>query len=198
MGEPSTRRKNKIKALLAGGLVLSVGAVVTFAAWNDSEFARGDFAAGAFNLEGSTNGTSFTEHPVGDPATLAFELNPTNLAPGDVVTAPFAVRLDKTTSYDATLAVTTSSNTGNLTGLTYQLIQTQTFGCGGTPVGAPLVPAGTVVSTTPAGVSVGLTQGAPDQPGAPVNLCFTVTAGDSLVQSATGSTTWEFTATSNT
>ena len=62
------RRSRMIRAILAGGLVLGVGAAVTLAAWNDSEFVTGTFTAGTFNMQGSTtDGTTFTDHPVGTP-----------------------------------------------------------------------------------------------------------------------------------
>jgi predicted ribosomally synthesized peptide with SipW-like signal peptide len=183
----------KVRAVLAGGLVLGIGAAITLAAWNDSEFAKGTFTAGAFNLEGSTDGTAFGENPVTGPATLGFTASPTNLSPGDVVTAPFAVRLDAASSYDATVTVSTKASTGSLTGLTYSLTQSDDFGCT-EPVTATLVTAGQTLGTTPGSITFALDQGADTDPGVPVNLCFRITAGAGLVQSQTGSTTWEFTA----
>ncbi|MDR6986618.1 putative ribosomally synthesized peptide with SipW-like signal peptide [Paenarthrobacter nitroguajacolicus] len=157
-GEGSTRNAPKIRAILAGGLVLGVGAAITLAAWNDSEFAQGTFTAGAFNLEGSTDGTTFGENPVTAPATLGFTAAPANLAPGDVVTAPFAVRLDDTTSNDATVTVSTEASTGALTGLSYSLTQSTDFGCA-EPVTATLVAAGQELGTTPGSVTFALAQG---------------------------------------
>lgn len=194
---PETRERHskapKVRAILAGGLVLGIGAAITLAAWNDSEFAQGTFTAGAFNLEGSTDGTTFGENPVTAPATLGFTATPSNLSPGDVVTAPFAVRLDDATTNDATVTVSTEASTGALTGLTYTLTQSTAFGCG-EPVTATLVTAGQDLGTTPGSVTFALAQGAGTDPGAPVNLCFRITADDDLVQSQTGTTTWEFAA----
>lgn len=181
-----------VRAIVAGGLVLGVGAAITLAAWNDSEFAQGTFTAGSFNLQGSTNGTTFTENPVGSPATLGFTTNPANLSPGDVVTAPFAVRLDGASTYDATVTLSTEASTGSLAGLTYELTQSEDFGCA-EAVTETLVTAGQTLGSTPASVTFDLTQGADADPGAPVNLCFRVTAG-AVVQAQTGSTTWEFAA----
>lgn len=183
----------KVRAILAGGLVLGVGAAITLAAWNDSEFAQGTFTAGAFNLEGSTDGTTFAENPVGTPATLGFTAAPTNLSPGDVSAAPFAVRLDDAATYDATVTVSTEASTGSLSGLTYELTQSTDFGCG-EPVTATLVTAGQALGTTPGSITFALDQGVGTDPGAPVNLCFRITAGSGLVQSQTGTTTWEFAA----
>lgn len=189
----SPRKAPRIRAILAGGLVLGVGAAITLAAWNDSEFAQGTFTAGSFNLEGSTDGTAFAEHPVGSPATLSFTAAPTNLAPGDVVTAPFAVRLDEDTTSGATVTVSTESSTGALTGLTYSLTQSDAFGCG-EPVTDTLVDPGTGLGTTPGSTTFALDDGGGAGAGAAVNLCFRITAGSGLVQSQTGSTTWEFAA----
>ncbi|WP_458107591.1 SipW-dependent-type signal peptide-containing protein [Arthrobacter sp. R3-55] len=183
----------KIRAILAGGLVLGVGAAITLAAWNDSEFSQGTFTAGAFNLEGSTDGTTFGENPVTAPATLGFTATPGNLAPGDVVTAPFAVRLDDTTTNDATVTVTTEASTGALTGLTYSLTQSAGFGCT-EPVTETLVAAGQALGTTPGSVTFDLAQGTGTANGDAVNLCFRITADDDLVQSQSGTTTWEFAA----
>ncbi|MFJ6452912.1 SipW-dependent-type signal peptide-containing protein [Paenarthrobacter sp. NPDC091669] len=186
-------RSPRIRAILAGGLVLGVGAAITLAAWNDSEFAQGTFTAGAFNLEGSTDGTAFGENPVSAPATLGFTAAPGNLAPGDVVTAPFAVRLDGTTTNDATVTVSTEASTGALTGLTYSLTQSTDFGCAEAVTGT-LVAAGQALGTTPGSVTFALTQGAGTADGDAVNLCFRITADDDLVQSQSGTTTWEFAA----
>ncbi len=197
VASPETRQRHgkapKVRAFLAGGLVLGVGAAITLAAWNDSEFAQGTFTAGAFNLEGSTDGAAFGENPVTAPATLGFTATPSNLSPGDVVTAPFAVRLDDATTNDATVTVSTEASTGALTGLTYSLTQSTDFGCA-EPVDTTLVAAGQVLGTTPGSVTFALTQGGGTNPGDPVNLCFRITADDDLVQSQTGTTTWEFAA----
>ena len=66
-------RGRKIRAVLAAGLVLGIGAVVTLAAWNDSEYATGTFAAGTFNLEGSTDGTTYADHASGASAAIRLE-----------------------------------------------------------------------------------------------------------------------------
>ncbi|HEY4556978.1 MAG TPA: SipW-dependent-type signal peptide-containing protein [Enteractinococcus sp.] len=59
----TSSRSTKIRAIVAGGLVLGFGAAGTIAAWNDSEEATGNFTAGQFGIEGSPDGTNFTESP---------------------------------------------------------------------------------------------------------------------------------------
>ena len=106
------RRSRMIRAILAGGLVLGVGAAVTLAAWNDSEYVTGTFTAGTFNLQGSTtDGTTFTDHPVGSPGTLTFTVAPLLLSPGDTVYAPFAVRLAANTTNNANVVITAPNAT---------------------------------------------------------------------------------------
>lgn len=198
--EPRGTRGRKVRALLAAGVVLGVGATATLAAWNDSEFVDGDFAAGSFNLEGSSDGTSYADHAeAGDAAALAFELNPTNLSPGDVVHAPYAVRLAAGTTTGATVALTGVTNTGTVTNLTYTVVQTTSMTCNAEAVagGTMLVPAGTAMSSVGTPDTFTLAQGTDDATaGDPAYLCFAVTAGEGLEQGQSGTATWQFQATS--
>jgi predicted ribosomally synthesized peptide with SipW-like signal peptide len=194
----SQKEKNrKVRAILAGGLVLGVGAAVTLAAWNDSEFARGTFTSGGFNLVGSLDGTTFAEHPSsGTAAPLTFTVDASNIAPGDSVASAFAVRLAGTSTVDATVSL--SSTTDNLNpGLTYSVKSTDGFDCseagngvytvGQTPIGSGAV-AGTFDLLMGSGGST---------PGGIVNLCFTVVAGaqENLTQNLTSVVTWQLAAT---
>ena len=113
----SALKSRKARAILAGGVVLGVGATMTLAAWSDSEWATGTFGTGGFTFQGSTTGQegSFADHPEGDPAALSFTLDANNLTPGDSVTAPFWV---KATGAGATVTVkkpTLASAPSNLT-----------------------------------------------------------------------------------
>ncbi len=199
---PNRDRRRKIGAILAAGLVLGVGATATLAAWNDSEYAKGSFAAGSFNLEGSTDGTSYSDHATsGAAATLGFTVNPANLAPNDVVYAPFAVRLAANTTTDASVTVAGVTNTGTVTNMTYVLVRTSSMTCNAAAVtgGTVVIAANTAMSSvgTPTGWT--LSKGSPvTSAGSPVYLCFAVTAGTGLVQSQSGTATWQITATSTT
>lgn len=198
--EPRKRRRvsGRVRALLAGGLVLGVGATVTLAAWNDSEFATGTFQAGTFNLQGSTDGTAFSDHATTPGAALGFSVNASSLSPGDVVYAPYAVRLAADTTSPATVTVTAPSTTGTVTNLTYTLIQPSSFGCTSSTTGTVLVPAATAVGSVPGTVTFELAPGAPvTSAGAAVDLCFAVTAEAGLTQSQAGTATWQFQASSH-
>ena len=190
-------RGRRIRAILAGGLVLGIGAAVTLAAWNDSEFAQGTFSAGTFSLLGSTDGTTWTEHPLaGSAATLPFTLAPTQMAPGDVVYAPFAIELDKNTTNSGTVTISAPSTTGVVTNMTYTLIQPAAFGCAAGTTGTALVTAGTALGSAAGTLTFPLVKGTPPTTaGAPAFLCFKVTAG-AIAQGQTGTATWQFSAAS--
>lgn len=95
-------RSRKGRALLAGCVVLGVGATTTLAAWTDDVFAAGTFSSSKFFIQGysaaaypAANDPSFKDYP--DPtgtagtgfASLTFA---TTIAPGDTVYAPFTIR----------------------------------------------------------------------------------------------------------
>lgn len=200
-------RRRRTRALLAGGLVLGLGAAVTLAAWNDSEFATGEFTAGAFNLEGSTDGTTFDDHDtVGTAAVVTFTTPFDNLAPDDVTYAPFWVRLDDTTTTGADLEVSslttvdgTPGNAANLSWAVHLLASaTATCDAAGVAVGTPLATGATLASAaTITSGTVTLAEGATaGTPGAAQQLCIVVTAGAGLTQSGSAVATWEFAATS--
>ncbi len=174
----ATTRRRKVLAILAGGLVLGIGAAYTLAQWNDSEFATGDFTAGTFVFEGSADGVDFDDHATsGEAASLAFETGADNLAPGDVVYAAYALRV--TGSYDAALTAVAPVATGSFTTagkLTYDAVSTSAFGCDESAfAGGGAVPA-TIAS------------------GDVVNLCLRVTATNTLEQGDTGSVVWQWNA----
>lgn len=193
-------RGRKVRALLAGGLVLGVGAAVTLAAWTDQEWATGEFGAGSFNVQGSTDGTAFTDHETEDGAAdLVFELPAAeNLSPGDSVAAPFVLRLDEATSYDATVELTDASGAGdNAANLTYGIVSVASAAeCTAEATGTEIVPEGTSLDAIAGAAGFDLTAGEGAAVGEEATLCFQVTAGDGLVQGATGTATWGFTATS--
>lgn len=189
-------RRRRVRAILAGGLVLGVGAAITLAAWNDSEFATGVFAGGAFSIEGSTDGTAFTEHAsAGAAANLSFELDADNLAPSEPVYAGFAVQLTSASTYAATVGITATSADTIASSLSYSLVETATFGCDATTfaTGTALVTAAATTSSTAADIFT--LDAATD----PVFLCFQVTPAANLPPaSPQGAVVWEFAAESTT
>lgn len=194
----TSARSRKFKAILAGGIVLGVGAAVTLAAWTDSEWAQGTFGAGSFNVEGSTNGTDFTDHQsAGDAAELTFDMKADNLTPGDTTAAPFVLRLDDATTYDASVVLEAASSSGdNASALSYEIVHVaDVAACSAGATGTTIVPSGTALDSTTGAQGFDLTAG-DDTAGDPVALCFKVTADDSLTQGQKNSAQWQFTATS--
>ena len=192
--EHTRKRAGIVRAILAGGLVLGVGAAVTLAAWNDSEFATGAFGAGSFNLEGQeTIAAGFSDHETAPGAPLAFVVEPLNLAPEDVVYAPFAVRLDADTTSDAVITLSSTGAGPNVANLTYEVLTTTDFECDADTTGDVLVAAG-AVPTTAGAATFSLAEGAGAVAGAPVNLCLIVTAGAGLIEGADATVTWQFAA----
>lgn len=192
--ERRRRRSRTIRAILAGGLVLGVGAAVTLAAWNDSAFVTGSFTAGTFKLEGAITNGAYLEYDTTPGGTLDFTLPAAGLSPGDSFSAPFAVRLSADTTVGGTVAVSTDTTSGTITNLTYDLDVKDAWGCGAattsTPISGEALGAGTAGLTVAAGSPV-------SNPGAPVFLCFTVHAGSGLAQGQSGSATWKFVGTSS-
>ncbi|MGO3885731.1 MAG: SipW-dependent-type signal peptide-containing protein [Mycetocola sp.] len=86
------RRGPRIRAALAGGVVLVAGAGVTLANWTDNEVARTTVTAGIFGIIGSADGTTFTESSAASPAALTFQSNASAMVPGQVVYAGYSVR----------------------------------------------------------------------------------------------------------
>ncbi|MBB1022229.1 hypothetical protein G6030_13170, partial [Dietzia sp. E1] len=58
MANPPSRpaRSRRTRAVLAGGSVLGIGAVVTLAAWTDDNWAGSTFSGGTFAVESSASG----------------------------------------------------------------------------------------------------------------------------------------------
>ena len=197
------RARSQILAVLAGGLVLGVGAAVTLAAWNDAEFATNTFTAGSFNLQGSTDGTTYADHAATPGAGLTFSANFDNLTPNDIVYAPYWLQLDKTTSSNATVTPALDSATGlNVANISYKVytIGSATSCAAGVESSGTLVLSGTALSLGTGATTFPLSKGTPPSTaGAAQKLCFVVTAGTQAVlqQGASATAVWKFTATSN-
>lgn len=197
----TTSSSRRIRAVLAGGLVLGAGAAITLAAWNDSEFASGTFTAGTFNMQGAADGTTFSDHTSAPGASLAFTANVSNLSPSAVTAAGYALHLSPTTSTSATVAVAGATTTGAATAnLTYGIVQVAQFsdcvpGATGT---ATIVPAGTTMNAVTGASTFQLAKSTDGvAAGANVYLCVQVTAGSGIGQGTAATGTWEFRATSN-
>ena len=105
----------RVRALLAGALVLGVGATLTLAFWTDPEFATGTFSTTVFDTESSTTGippNSWASHNSAPGATMDFSA--TGMAPSVSHYAWINVRTTAATDVAGTIALTSVSSTGTL------------------------------------------------------------------------------------
>lgn len=200
----TTTTSTRVKALLAGGLVLGIGAAMTLAAWTDQEFATGSFTAGSFNVVGSADGLTFADHATSDPgvpAALSFSTGFDNLSKSSVVAAAYVLHLDATTTVAGKGSVVSSTASGTAsTHLTYGVIEVASVAaCTPAATGTMRVPAGTALGAATTGTTqYTLAAGnGTTTPGADVFLCIQVTSDATLPQGSTATATWQFSATSN-
>lgn len=202
-------RRRKVRALLAGGLVLGVGAAVTLAAWTDNVFGQAEFSAANWNVQGNFDGTTWDEYDQtpGNPAgSFSFSTGFDALSPGDTVYAPVSLRVGTGSTaggdYDATVtlngAVPSDVNAALTPLLTYTVVpnvpRTDCIAKNLVGGGTPIVAAGSAL-TAPGTSSLTLPQA-----GTEVPLCFAVTlpstvAADQAAGKSTGVLTWKFDAT---
>ena len=193
-----TSRSRRIRAVLAGGLVLGAGAAITLAAWNDSEHTAATFTAGRFGVVGSTDGSSFADHATsGAAASLAFTAPVGAMAPGSTVYALFAV---KTVSPSVAGQVQLVSDNAGITGLgpslRYSVSVISGTTCNSTTfaAGTLVVPATSLLTANGTGPQALSADG-----GSTVNYCFAVTLpadADNGVQGLTATAKWVFQAVS--
>ncbi|MCK2037657.1 SipW-dependent-type signal peptide-containing protein [Microbacterium sp. SSW1-49] len=187
-------RSRRIRAVLAGGLVLGIGAGATLAAWNDSEYGSATFTAGRFDIVGAADGSTFASHATaGAPASLTFAATPSSMVPGATTYALFSV---KTASPSVAGNLQWNAVTPSATGLAVYL-----------RYGVRTIPAATACTSTSyaAGTSVvpdlsvlatngTATQAISANGGSTVNYCIAVTlqaAADNTVQGASTTLTWQ-------
>ncbi|HEY0249822.1 MAG TPA: SipW-dependent-type signal peptide-containing protein [Gryllotalpicola sp.] len=192
-----------VRAVLAFGLVLGVGAAATEAQWTDQEFAAGSFTTGTFAPESSTStaDTDYGAHPSDNPATLDFAS--TGMYPGQTVAAPFAVRA-ATGTLGGTVALSLSSSSGSTTllaALVYRIFADTVSGC---TTDSPPSAGGAWIAGSATTFVSGLTTPVPANsrtlpaasataPGAAVYYCLNVqlpASADNSLQNQTATASW--------
>jgi hypothetical protein len=197
----TTSRRRKVLAILAAGAVVGVGGAYTLAAWNDSGFMLAQFTSGSFNLEGSVDGSIYSEHDTAASAAEVFTLSTSNMVPDQVVYDSFFVRLDDATTVSGTLAVSKPATASGATDHYSYVVAALDSGASCDAAG---IAGGTVIGQSTAldgpnaaSASVPLTPGEDDNAGTPIELCIAVTASADLTAAAEATATWEFEATSD-
>lgn len=192
MREGRRSRSRRIRAVLAGGLVFGVGATMTLAAWNDSEYSSATFTAGRFDIVGAVDGATFSSHPVGSPAALTFSAPFGAMVPGTTVYSLFSVKTaNPSVAGSLQLSVASTAGTGLGPYLRYG-VRTIT----GTTCNATTYPAGTAVVADNSTMSTGGTgsQAVGANGGSTVNYCISVTlpsTADNGAQGLTAVQTWQ-------
>lgn len=209
--KPSTRgvrrltrlRYTRLRAVLAGALVLGVGATVTLASWNDSENARADITAGSFDIVGSVDGAAFSSHGATTAAVLSFPFPASGFAPGVTTYALLSVKTSTVSvagtvnlAADATNATSgTAPNAGLGAFLTYGVTNIPSGAAGACNAtsfagGAVIIPVNSALTTSqPAATVVPVGAKGASQ----VNLCFAVTmpaAVDNAAQGKSAAPKW--------
>ncbi|MCT1478159.1 SipW-dependent-type signal peptide-containing protein [Microbacterium sp. p3-SID336] len=199
MRERRRIRSRRVRAVLAGGLVLGIGATATLAAWNDSEFGTATFTAGRFDIVGAADGATFASHATtGAAAVLNFQLPPTAMAPGTTTYALFSVRTaNPSVAGVLQLTAGTPGGTGLAAYLTYGV---RTIA--GTARSASTYPAGTAVVADGSALTTSgaTTQAVAANGGTQVNYCVAVTLPTTAPNAAQGLTmtqTWQIQGTSS-
>lgn len=189
-------RSRRIRALLASGIVLGVGATATLAAWNDSEYAGGAVTAGHFTLEGSTDAVEYWSSDAGSAHILSFTPE-SALYPGATDYAFFSVR---TTGGSLGGTVQVLADEGNTAGLgaylTHGISQIEGTTCdeGTFDEGATVVERGTALDS---GADAAQDLAANQE--SAVNYCLELHLPEDAPNDAQGqsaSPTWEFLGTS--
>lgn len=203
----------RLRALLAGALVLGVGSSVTLASWTDSDFAAGSFGASVFQTESNASkpydvqGT-WSPNDISPGATLVFTASA--MSPGTVVYAPFAIRTKAASVAGEVVLGTpavTSSGTGNAdlgAALRYRVIRSATCQASSF-TGTPTFVVGSdgakpFTQGQAAGVVNPLAAATATLPGAPTQFCFEVTlpaGANNALQGQTATAIWHFTSTSS-
>jgi len=216
-------RSRKVRAILAGGLVLGVGAVFTLAAWTDNEWVFGQNDAGTggpgtktYQMEqntwtGTAGAASWSDQGSKNGGALTFAVNADKLVPGSTVYAPMQLRaavgseaLTATLAegVQATPVVDPTNNSALYAALTYSaktgVTKAQCNATGFTANGTVLVAAGqplTATSATPISLPAG-----PDAAtaGTGVDICLAITLPTTADPSLQGKKTtplWRFTST---
>lgn len=199
-------RSLRIRALLAAGIVLGLGASATLAAWVDTEHATSTVSSGTFGIVSRDGSGAFSEHESPQTA-LVVPLEATGLYPGQSRAA--LVQIQASGSVPGTVNITAASATdpgGNpLSGDAAALRDALSIGVRATSAASENPPACTTDTTPDASVmGIGnlpdLTEASLEAEGGnTVSYCIIVTLDSSAPNNAQGQEVraeWTFTGTS--
>ncbi|MFC7432600.1 MULTISPECIES: SipW-dependent-type signal peptide-containing protein [unclassified Agrococcus] len=205
----------KIRAILAGGLALGVGATVTLAAWNDSEYATTTVTASTFNIvgnmSGQTGGTAFTEHDTTASAgVVTYSPAVTGMSPNTVSYGTVQIQTTAATNVGGSVIVQQSGAapaTPLAGALRYAIrVAPNQAACAEALFTSTTPPAGSVIVPNATPFSTGIvtagqtTQSLSAAAGNTVTYCVRIelpAGAPSTLQGGTATATWQFLATSS-
>lgn len=190
------RTGRKVRAVAAAGTVLGIGAIVTMAAWNDSEFAEGIFGTGVFNVESSTTGSDagYQDHDsIDNAAELAFAAE--EMVPDETYTASLWLRVDEDTTYDGyvtDIEIANADEAPQTEGISYTIYSTGgAQSCDNAEQHTPVAGGDSLNEITPAGeYDIELPADGGEGAGQPTLLCFVVETDEDLSQDLDETVTW--------
>lgn len=198
----------RLRAVLAGGLVLGVGATVTLASWNDSEYATGSFTTSVFNTESNVQSGGYADNSTAPGPTVTFA--GAGFSPGvseyfnDLIRTKVNSTAGTAMLEAATLGGTDAATLG--AALVYRVVRTTGTCNAAAFTGSPVfvVGAGATFRALTVGQETGvtntLTAATGSAPGDPTGFCFEVTLPAGTANSLQGkaaTATWQFVTTSN-
>jgi predicted ribosomally synthesized peptide with SipW-like signal peptide len=200
----------RVRALLAGGLVLGVGAAVTAASWSDSEYATATLSTSTFNTESNVGGVGYLDNAGPTGTTVSLPVGA--FSPGTTGYLPVLIRT-KATSIAGTVVLGGAVFTGTDATLlrdafVYRVVRTTATCDASAFTSSPVFVVGTSTASAAPLLTVGqnvavtntLAAAPLAAPGAPTGFCFEVTLpsnASTTLQGKTASATWQFLATSN-
>lgn len=198
----ATFASRRSRALLAGGVVLGIGATATLAAYSDSEWASGTFSASPvinLTLEGSPDGTTWSRD-----VTMITTLDATKMVVGQTYYSPLYLRTTGTTNVDANVKVnlpTLEGSTALADGISVNIVKPSNDECSPGTGGSPIGGGETLGSAaTPSEDSITISHGSGSDPSAATMICFqyTLNSRPADLVPHTVSATWPVTATQRT
>ncbi|KSU73967.1 SipW-dependent-type signal peptide-containing protein [Pseudarthrobacter enclensis] len=201
--KPRSEKANKVRAILAGGLVLGVGAAFTLAAWTDNEWVFGQSENGGgpgtkvYQMQqntwsGSGGAEAWSDQPLSPGGALTFSVNADNLVPGSTVYAPMQLRavagsealVASLTEAAQSVPIDSVTNSSQLyTALRYEAKQgVPRSSCNATGFSSVqngnIIPAGSnlnTISIPGAATNINLPKGDNVNSGTAVDVCFALT-----------------------
>lgn len=193
---PTGIKRKRARAILAGGLVLGLGAAMTLAAWTDQVHVFGEFSTGDGKAQFQGNVTTDQDEAEwhdyhggpGGAGELAFSVPVQAMSPDDVVYAPVGLRtVTDSTSFTVDLegATRSAGSEGLFDGLRYRVrtgvapsVCNSTAFAPGSVVGTEVPLAGASEQWAPLGGGTvdpfTLAAATESLPGATTSLCFAV------------------------